>query len=87
MYDFDIIIDNLFFKINHMTIEKQVFNYENYAEKTEQERKDEIARNFEFAKEKKKLLAKIEKDKKLICLKSIIERGIIKLSIVARIII
>ncbi|MDD2487736.1 MAG: hypothetical protein PHS92_05195 [Candidatus Gracilibacteria bacterium] len=69
-----------------MTIEKKVFSYESYSEKTEQERKDEIARNLEFSNEKKKLISRIDRDKKLAHLKSIIERGLIRLSIVARII-
>lgn len=70
-----------------MAIEKKEFSYENYIAKTEEERKAEIAKSLEFAKEKKVLLEKIDKDKKLAYLRSMVERWLIKLSTVEQIII
>jgi hypothetical protein len=57
-----------------MTLENQEFRYENYSNKTEDERKTEIAKSLEFSKEKKKLSQMIEKDKQLIYLRSLVER-------------
>jgi len=63
-----------------MSIESNNFGYEKVAEKTEKERKLEIAKNLEFSKEKKKLLEKIDKEKKLTYLKSLVERGLINIT-------
>ena len=63
-----------------MSIESNNFGYEKIAEKTEEERKLEIARNLEFSKEKKILLEKIDKEKKLTYLKSLVERWLINIT-------
>jgi len=63
-----------------MTIESNNFWYEKVAEKTEAERKLEIAKNLEFSKEKQVLLEKIDKEKKLTYLKSLVERGLINIT-------
>jgi len=57
-----------------MSIEHQGFGPEKNREKTEQEIKEELVRTLEFSKEKKKLLEKINKDKKLTYLKALVER-------------
>ncbi len=62
-----------------MSIEKKEFKYENLKEKSEKEKKKELVKNLEFFYEKKKLLEKIDKDKKLTYLKSLVERGLINL--------
>jgi|GEM_PF-1131328 len=62
-----------------MAIEKKEFKYENPKEKPEKEKKKDLKRNLEFFYEKKKLLEKIDKDKKLTYLKSLVERGLINL--------
>ena len=63
-----------------MSIESKNFGYEKIAEKTEEERKLEIAKNLEFSKEKKVLLEKIDKEKKLTYLKSLVERWLINIT-------
>ncbi|MCK9272693.1 hypothetical protein M0P65_04055 [Candidatus Gracilibacteria bacterium] len=63
-----------------MSIESNNFGYEKVAEKTEKERKLEIAKNLEFSKEKQVLLEKIDKEKKLTYLKSLVERGLINIT-------
>lgn len=60
-----------------MSIERQGFGPEKNREKTEQEIKEELVRTLEFSKEKKKLLEKINKDKKLAYLKAFIVRWLI----------
>lgn len=44
---------------------------------SEAEKKQDIAREIEFKKEKKELLARLEKKKELEFLKSLIERGLL----------
>lgn len=53
---------------------------------SEEERKAEIANKLEYSKEKQKLLKKIEKDKNLIALKSVVERWLIKTEIISHIV-
>lgn len=55
-------------------------------ERSEEERKLEIARQLQFSKEKNILLERIEKDKKMACLRSLVERGLIPLSTVERVV-
>ena len=72
-----------------MTFEKDSIlpqNLDASRERSEEEQKAEIAKNLEFSLEKKKLLERIEKDKKLAYLKSIIERGLIKMATIERIV-
>ena len=57
---------------------------QNLPEKTEQELKQEIAKKLAFAKEKQRLFERIDKDKKLAYLKSLIERGLLRPETVER---
>lgn len=69
-----------------MSLEKLPYGFEQNNRLSEEERKLEVARNLEFSKEKKVLLEKIEKDKKLAYLRSLVERGLIRPSTVEHII-
>jgi len=69
-----------------MSIEQTLFPRESNKEKTEQEIKEEIKKRLEFEKSRKTLLLKIEKNKQLAYLKSIIERWLIWLNTVEHII-
>ena len=55
-------------------------------EKSDEERKSEIRKSLDFAREKQILFERIEKDKKLAYLKSLVERGLISLSTVENIV-
>ncbi len=69
-----------------MSLEKLPYGFEQNNRLSEEERKLDVARNLEFSKEKKVLLEKIEKDKKLAYLKSLVERWLIRPSTVEHII-
>lgn len=57
-----------------MAFEKLPGNSEKVSQLSEEEQKIEVARAMEFSMEKKKLLERIDKDKKLAYLKSLVER-------------
>lgn len=63
-----------------MWVEKKKYYEDKYREKSEEELKEEVKKKLEFSKEKKKLLVKIDKDKKLTYLKSLIERWLININ-------
>ena len=70
----------------HMSVEHISFDIEAKNRISEEEQKLEIARQLEFSHEKQRLLQRIEKDKKLAHLKSLVERGVIRSDIIERII-
>jgi hypothetical protein len=64
----------------------QVDKEKKQREISEIDKKHEIARTLEYQKDKEKLIARIEKDKNLSFLKSLIERGLIETSTVQNVI-
>ncbi len=60
-----------------MSYEKYTAPEQEKREKTEKERKAEIQKTLTFSKEKKELLARIDKKKELEFLKSLVERGLL----------
>lgn len=52
---------------------------------SEREKKDLLSKDMEFRKDKEKLLARIEKEKNLSFLKSLVERGLIEVSTVEQV--
>jgi len=70
-----------------MNIERQnIRNDSNDRKKSEEEQKLERQRQLAFSQEKRSLLERIEKDKKLACLRSLVERWLIPLQTVENIV-
>ena len=66
--------------------EKLAHKEQKDTEKLEQEKLEEVQRQLEYSHEKERLLAQVEKDKKLIFLKSLIERNLIRPEVAEKII-
>jgi hypothetical protein len=60
-----------------MSYEKYVAQEKEVKQLTEKERKKQIEKVLTFSKEKKELIARLEKKKELEFLKSLIERGLL----------
>lgn len=70
-------LQHIIIYFRRMSYEKYVAQEKEVKQLTEKERKKQIEKVLTFSKEKKELIARLEKKKELEFLKSLIERGLL----------